>query len=83
MKFRIVSIKAKDDEAARLFVATIVTESGSKISCTLPETSLPSMDLLETDVTREIKRVLREDLRQLELRDESEGPGGQEGGTPS
>lgn len=74
MNFKLQSLKRNEDKEGNVdFTVKVTTESGNTISRTIPADSIEqALEVLSTDVTREIKMSLRKDVAQLELRDESE-----------
>lgn len=74
MNFKLQSLKRNEDKEGNIdFTVRVITESGNTISRTIPADSIEqALEMLSTDVTREIKMSLRKDVAQLELRDESE-----------
>lgn len=67
MKFTLQSLKVKEADGGNMAEVALSTESGTGIKMLLSLDKLPAFDLLQTDVVREVKKDLREQLRQMEL----------------
>lgn len=71
MEFKLQSLKVKEADGGNLLEVSVSTETGTGIKMLLPQDKVPAFETLQMDVSREVKKDLREQLRQLELFDET------------
>ena len=73
MNFTLQSLKIKTKDGVSECQVTVQTQSGVNISTVIPEKEIKqALDMLESDITLEVKIALRKDIQQLQLRDESQ-----------
>lgn len=74
MNFKVLSLKRNEGKEGEVdFTVKVQTESGMTITKSISEADVKqSVEMLSTDVTREMKHQLRKDVAQLEIPDESE-----------
>jgi hypothetical protein len=79
MRFKLKSVKVVDADGVQTLDVKVETVSGTTVAMSIPAKSIAALDVFEMDINREVKRDLRDQLAQLELRVDGGGAAGEEG----